>query len=57
MEAQWLQMWETLKKWLQKSLILTLMKTKSFGILNQKRSAFKLLIASDMFYNRNLVLI
>ena len=50
MEAQRLTMWERSKNWLQKSLTLSLMKTKSFGILNQKRSAFKLLIAIDMFH-------
>ena len=54
MEVQRLQMWETLKKWLQKSLILTLMKTKSFGISNLKRSAYNQLIALDMFIYHNM---
>ena len=49
MEEQRLKMWEMSKKWPQKSFILSLMKTKSFGISNQKRCASTLHIAGDLF--------
>ena len=38
MEAPRLKIWERSKNWRLKSIILSLMKIKSFGILNQKRS-------------------
>ena len=56
MEEQRLKMWERSKKWPQKLFILSLMKTKSFGILNQKRSASKRHIAGVLFnlYDDNM---
>ena len=47
-------MWARSMNWLQRSIILILTKTKSFGISNLKRSAYNQPIALDMFIYHNM---
>ena len=54
MEAQRLKMWARSMNWPQRSIILILTKTKSFGISNLKRSAYNQPIALDMFIYHNM---